>query len=386
MHSRLITPSQAMQAAAAGLLSFCLAIVIAATSARAHELTPAIADLTFEEGAYSVRIETNLEAIIAEIGPDHDETANSPNAERYDTLRALDSQGLSDAFDAFSERFLDGIDIDIDETPSPLQLETVEFPQTGDTEVARISTLTLRGALPPGAQALTWQWAEVFGPIVLRTETDVAEEGYAAFLAAGETSEPIAVTGQQPRSGWAVFIDYIGIGFEHILPLGLDHILFVIGLFLLSTKLRPLLVQVTAFTLAHTVTLALGMAGIVDIPGSIVEPIIAASIVYVAIENILSPTLTRWRPFVVFGFGLLHGLGFAGVLTEFGIPDGQFVTALIGFNIGVELGQLTVIAICFALVGAWFGNASWYRRGIIIPGSVIIALIGTYWFIERTLL
>jgi len=170
-----------------------------------------------------------------------------------------------------------------------------------------------------------------------RTETDVAEEGYAAFLAGGETSEEIAVEGHQARGIWAVFVDYIGIGFEHILPLGLDHILFVVGLFLLSTQLRPLLLQITAFTLAHTVTLALGMLGIITIPGSIVEPIIAASIVYVAVENILMKGLSPWRPFIVFVFGLLHGLGFAGVLTEFGIPSGQFLPALIGFNIGVLL-------------------------------------------------
>lgn len=386
MHSLLSGLSQASRAVTLVLWSFGLLFVIGMNTARAHELSPAVADVIFSEGAYDVRIEANLEAIIAEIGPDHDDTNTSPNAQRYDELRQLDSQALEEAFKDFSDQFIDGVSIQIDEGPSALALSETEIPEVGDLELPRISVLKLSGQLPEDAEFLTWEWAKNFGPVVLRTETDVADEGYAAFLAGGERSEPIAVTGQKPRSGWAVFIDYIGIGFEHILPLGLDHILFVIGLFLLSTKLRPLITQITAFTLAHTVTLALGMAGIVNIPGSIVEPIIAASIVYVAIENILMPTMSKWRPYVVFGFGLLHGLGFAGVLTEFGIPTGQFVTALIGFNIGVELGQLTVIALCFALVGAWFGNASWYRRVVIVPGSVIIALIGAYWFIERTLL
>ena len=175
----------------------------------------------------------------------------------------------------------------------------------------------------------------------------------------------------------------------------------MLGLFLLSTQLGPLLWQVSAFTLAHTVTLALGAMGLVTISGSIVEPLIAASIVYVAFENILARGLTRWRPFVVFGFGLLHGLGFASVLGEFGLPEAQFIPALIGFNVGVEVGQLTVIAL--AATTLWFGcfTASRARftgadalvakypvmfRAWSVTGSLIIGGIAIYWVIERTVL
>jgi len=166
------------------------------------------------------------------------------------------------------------------------------------------------------------------------------------------------------------------VGFDHIIPKGLDHILFVVGLFLLTTAIGPLLWQISAFTLAHTITLALGMLGILNIPGNIVEPIIAASIVYVALENIIFPKMTAWRPVLVFAFGLLHGLGFAGVLSEFGMPQGQFLAGLIGFNIGVELGQLAVIAVCFLAVGLWFGKKPWYRKVVVIPGSLIVACNG----------
>ena len=148
----------------------------------------------------------------------------------------------------------------------------------------------------------------------------------------------------------------------------------------------PLLWQVTAFTAAHTVTLALGALGWVVVPGSIVEPIIAASIVYVGIENVRTTELTKWRPIVIFVFGLLHGLGFASVLGEFGLPAGQFIPALIGFNIGVEVGQLTVIALAFLAVGLWFGQKPWYRTMIAVPASMMISAIGIYWVIERTLL
>ncbi len=182
-----------------------------------------------------------------------------------------------------------------------------------------------------------------------------------------------------------VFTTYLTIGFVHILPKGLDHILFVVGLFLLSTRLKTLLWQVTSFTLVHSVSLALGMLGIVQISPSIVEPLIAASIVYVAIENIVTDELKRWRPFVVFGFGLLHGLGFARVLAEIGVSQTHFFTGLVAFNLGVEFGQLTVIAFCFVTVGFWFRRRSWYRRAITIPASIAIAFVATYWFAERVI-
>ena len=91
----------------------------------------------------------------------------------------------------------------------------------------------------------------------------------------------------------------------------------------------------------------------------------------------------EWRPFVVFGFGLLHGIGFASILTDVGLPQGAFFPALIGFNIGVELGQLAIIAVAFGLVGYWFGPKAWYRRAIAIPASLAIAAMGAWWFVER---
>ncbi len=117
-----------------------------------------------------------------------------------------------------------------------------------------------------------------------------------------------------------------------------------------------------------------------------VEPLIAASICYVAIENVFTNHLNPWRPAIVFGFGLLHGLGFASVLEEFGLPETHFIPALLGFNVGVELGQITVIAIAFLAVGFWFRNKPWYRSVITIPASLVIAGIGAYWVLERTVL
>jgi len=178
------------------------------------------------------------------------------------------------------------------------------------------------------------------------------------------------------------FALFIRAGIEHIIPKGLDHILFVLGIFFSSLLFRSLLWQVTAFTLAHTITLALSALGFVQIPGSIVEPIIALSIVWIAIENCLFKQTSKWRPLIVFGFGLLHGLGFASVLNEYGLPKANFISSLLAFNIGVELGQLMVLLAAALLV--WFiRKKEWYRNRVQIPASLMIALIGLFWFIER---
>lgn len=182
-----------------------------------------------------------------------------------------------------------------------------------------------------------------------------------------------------------VFTVFTWLGFTHIVPKGLDHILFVLGLFLLNPGWRPLLWQVTAFTVAHSITLALAIQGSISVPSEIVEPIIALSITIIALENVLSRELKPWRPLVVFTFGLIHGLGFAGVLEEIGLPDGEKWLALLTFNLGVELGQIAVILL--ALGAVWFFRQSpWYRQRITIPASLLIGAVGFFWFLERTVM
>lgn len=176
---------------------------------------------------------------------------------------------------------------------------------------------------------------------------------------------------------------YLKLGFEHIIPLGIDHILFVLSLFLLNPKLKPILTQATAFTVAHTVTLGLSMYQIINPPSAIVEPIIAISIVYVAMENILSPKLKPSRIGIVFLFGLIHGMGFASVLGNLGLPKDSFLTSLLLFNLGVELGQISIILLAYVLLGKFFGNKPYYRKYIVIPMSALIVIIATYWTIQR---
>jgi hypothetical protein len=177
---------------------------------------------------------------------------------------------------------------------------------------------------------------------------------------------------------------YLKLGFEHILPLGLDHILFVLSIYFLSPKLKTVLWQATAFTVAHSITLALAMYGYIEPLPSIVEPIIALSIFFVAVENLLVQQLRPSRIAVVFGFGLVHGMGFAGVLSDLGLPPGSYFNAIISFNIGVELGQIAVILIAYFLVGRWFSDKVWYRQWVVNPVSVFIALVALFWTFERT--
>jgi len=178
---------------------------------------------------------------------------------------------------------------------------------------------------------------------------------------------------------------YVKIGTGHILPGGLDHILFVLALFFSTRRLRPLLIQISAFTAAHTVTLGLVASGVFAPPASIVEPLIAATIAFVAIENIIFKDMTRWRPFVVLAFGLIHGMGFAGYFGTLGLPAGQFWSALLGFNLGVEVGQLTVILAAALLV--WpvrrIVSEGQYRHIIVWPVCGLIGLTGLIWTVQR---
>jgi hypothetical protein len=187
----------------------------------------------------------------------------------------------------------------------------------------------------------------------------------------------------EKMSGKDAAILYLELGYTHILPLGFDHILFILSLYLLSPKLKPVLYQATAFTVAHSVTLALSMYHVIKPPANIVEPVIALSIMYVALENIFSPRLKKSRIGVVFLFGLVHGMGFASALGNLGLPQKSYLTSMLMFNLGVELGQITVILSAYLLFGKWFGNKLWYRKGIVIPLSVIIATIACFWTIQR---
>lgn len=365
------------------LLILFLTTLVPLSEAVAHEVAPAIVTLKLEgDRKYALVLKANIEALLAKIGSEHEDTGDAPTAALYNTLRQLPPSQLEPRFRDFAADFLPGIGLAFGGKAINPTIDTVDIPPIGDVALARESTVMLSGTVPVDAENLTWAYPQSYGASVLRIERK-DQELQAQFFAAGAKSEPIALGIVEQRSWWEKAIDYGVVGFTHILPKGLDHILFVLGLFLLSTNWRPLLWQVTAFTIAHSVTLALGLYGIISISPAIVEPLIALSIVYVAIENIFTKNLHAWRPVIVFAFGLLHGLGFAGILTGIGLPRSDFVLGLVAFNVGVELGQLAVIGLALLLVWRWIGE-TWYRSRIVIPVSLAIAATGAWWFVERT--
>ncbi len=382
------------------LTAFSVFLTVFASNTAAHELRPSVADLTVADGQVELVMRLNIEAFLADVDLDGlEDTDDSDNAEKYDALRALTGAEIAGQVSALLEDWNALPLVAIDGSAVSLTSQSIVVPDDIAFEFARETTWTLVGDVAPRASTVQVNWPEAAGALLLRQEG--VEDGYLGYLNGGDQSPEISVSGGGYQGGWGAFLNYIPVGFDHILPHGLDHILFVLGLFLLSTKLGPLLWQVSAFTLAHTVTLALGALGLVNIPGSIVEPLIAASIVYVAIENIFFTGLSKSRPVIVFLFGLLHGLGFASVLGDFGLPQGHFVPALIGFNVGVELGQLAVIAmaavvIFFAVELARLAPLDGLEeevrdydvmfRACSITGSLIIGIIGAWWVVERTLL
>ncbi|NNE52000.1 MAG: HupE/UreJ family protein [Sulfitobacter sp.] len=383
------------------VLTLLSSLLLGSAPLRAHELQPTIGDLRVAGETAELVLRINLEAFLAEIDLDAvTDTNDAENAEGYDDLRALSGSEIAARAPLLLERWNSLPMLTVDGAPVPLDSVSVRVPEGVDIELARVSEWQLRAdGIDAAARTLVFTWPDGAGAMVLRQQG--VEEPFTGYLDGGQSSPEIALAGGDAQTGWQAFGSYVPVGFDHILPQGLDHILFVLGLFFLSTHLGPLLWQVSAFTLAHTVTLALGALGLVNVPGSIVEPLIAASIVYVAVENIFISGLSRWRPLVVFGFGLLHGLGFASVLADFGLPQGQFIPALIGFNVGVELGQLAVIAMAAVLI--WLavqaaraapldGMEEEVRehevmfRALSVTGSLVIATIGAWWVVERTLL
>ncbi len=330
-----------------------------------------------------MEITATLESLVAGIDlRGLEDTNDAPEAERYDALRALDPAAFEAELRAAWPSIATGFALMAGDTALLPEIAAVTIPEPGDPELPRDSVLVVTAALPDDGSNVTVGWSAAYGALVVR-QVGGGEDAYSALLQDGAVSEPLPREGYAAETAGSVFLRFIVQGFEHIIPKGLDHIVFVLGLFFFSLAIKPLLVQVTSFTLAHTVTLALAALGYVTIPASIVEPLIAASIVFVAVENILRPKLGVWRTAVVFAFGLLHGLGFASVLGELGGGQANFIARLIGFNIGVEFGQLAVIAAAFLLVGLPFGKMDWYRPRIAVPASAVIAAIGVYWFVER---
>jgi hypothetical protein len=377
-----------------GLLCWSAALLFWVAPAAAHPTLSTSAVLKVEpSGRVSVAIQHDVLAFALD-----DTSQNVPDQAMYELLGSTDavlSQTLQDA----RERFASSFALSADGRPLPVQI--AEFPtlvavrawqreHPGRRLPIKMDILAAAD-LPPGTRTITVRFPTVLDEAILVVDRPAVEPA-SLPLRPGETSPaidvgPPAAPGERPASpagALAVLWRYIRMGFTHIIPRGADHALFVLGLFLLSPRARQLLWQITAFTVAHTVTLTLAALHLVTVPSRIVEPLIALTIAFVAIENLFITKPRPWRAAVAFGFGLIHGLGFASALGEVGLPTGQLVAGLVGFSIGVECGHVAVLGTAFLTLG-WSTRRAWYRRRLAIPLSVVIATIALFWIAQRIL-
>jgi len=350
----------------------CFALIVFARPASAHEIGKTQATLVVRDGAYVADVLVDPDALLTklEVFGDRPLSKGLGRDARDRRIRLL-TAGIADR-----------VRVAFDGVAAGSAIEYRPASAFGDAAAAP-STIRLTGRVPPAAREMTFAYGLALGSFALNVRIgDAALQTF--WLTGAETSAPISLTSPPPPpSSLDVARQYLVLGFTHILPGGLDHILFVLGIFLLSARWRPVLLQVSTFTLAHSITLGLTMYGIVSLPAKVVEPMIAVSIAYVALENLFTTELKPWRLALVFSFGLLHGMGFAGVLHDLGLPRGSFLTALVTFNAGVEAGQLTIIAVASAAVAYWRSDAAAYRRFVMAPASLAIAATGLYWTIAR---
>jgi hypothetical protein len=381
---------------------------------RAHEIQPAVADIAVGKEDVALEISFNSEVLLAGIDASLvNDTNFTAEANIYDGLRSLGAEAITQKIFAHERLLLATVQLRNNDTPLAVKLDEVIVLPQPDLSLPRLTRVRISGALSNAQDGVTFQAKPEFGPVVLRQVSGIGAKAgagseasdamlYTAYLLPGDISAPIfaadalRLDGQSP-SMLAVFGNYIRIGIVHIIPKGLDHIAFIAGLFFFSPRWRPLIAQVTIFTLAHSITLALASLGIVKVPAGIVEPLIALSIAWIGVENILRPRimgsgsqrvqpkqgrLGAFRLGVIFGFGLLHGLGFAFVLAETGFSGGSLAINMLAFNIGVELGQIMVLA-PLVLAALWLGRFSWYQSRLASPASALIAAVGLFWFVER---
>lgn len=180
-----------------------------------------------------------------------------------------------------------------------------------------------------------------------------------------------------------IAVEYFQLGYTHVLPNGFDHILFILGIFLLNSNLETVIIQCSIFTLAHSITLGLTATGYIMPETRVIEPLIAISILFVAVENIFHNKINPWRLVIIFLFGLVHGMGFATAIKDIGLSQNHFLGSLLFFNVGVEFGQITIIILAYFTFAKWFNKKEWYNIRIVYPFSCLIGCIALYWTIQR---
>ncbi len=357
------------------------------TSSISHEIKPSIADFTYDEKYLNFKIRLNAELILSNIDASTvSNTDSSSLREIYDKFRILSKKDLEEMFQNSWSEISSNINIKINNESKIITLIKTEVEDIKNFEISRDTHVYLRVLLDKNSEQFTFRWVKNYGPIILRENNNnkVEDELVTEYLQSGIESSQFSFKENNFSKTFNSFAKFFVLGIQHIIPKGLDHILFIFGLFLFSSSLKKLISQITIFTIAHSITLIFVSLSLMRINPQIVEPIIALSIVYIGLENIFKKHIKEYlRYVVILFFGLLHGLGFALVLSDIGYKSSDLFVNLISFNLGIEVAQISIVLALYLLIALNFAKNKNYRIFFQVPSSILISSVGLYWFFER---
>lgn len=348
-----------------------VALALLVSSAQGHEFGVSYSKIDLGAGTISVDLSVNISELEMDVALD-------ANADAY-----ISEDEIRSAAPALGEFFRQAVTVRKGGHACPASAGPVEHDALNE---AVVSTISFPCASGPGAVEVRYDYVSRF----LHPHRNVAEIRHGsqakAFLFTRERPLlKLTLQGDNDFAGagsGSTIVQFLEEGIEHIL-IGYDHIAFVVGLVVVGGSLAGLVKVVTAFTIAHSITLALAALGIFALPGTIVEPLIALTVAWVGIENlVLRDFQKRWM--LTFFFGLVHGFGFASVLAGLGLAEQPLVPALLGFNLGVEFGQLAIVIPIFFGLRA-FREQKWHPV-LVKAVSWSLVAAGSWWFIARVFL
>lgn len=373
------------------VISLLIFIFQAPLQLGAHEVEQHFMRLTFTDTKLEGRLEMDAGYALPEMRSNEDDSR--PTGEWFDALSPEEKDRIKVEGEKYLREVLffhlDGQPIDFEISFAKWGTDWSQyFEMRSDTFARMVWKIDWPYPAKAGELELFWNESQDGPSLALATVSENRElplvtvsqgEVYSLASLDGQLSSPPTLTDHRPT-----FWTWLREGFEHVIPKGLDHILFILGLFLLTPKLKPLLTQSIVFTIAHSITLGLTVAGKIPFNGNIIEPLIALSIAYVAIENLFLKELKPWRLGLIFALGLLHGMGFGSVMSELPVDPAALVIPVIGFNLGVEVAQVTILLIALGFT-VWWNEKKEYNY-VRVAASLAIAAIGLYWTIERVFL
>ena len=371
-----------------GRFLFFIFVLLGWSIIEAHEVEQHFMRLTLEDDHLTARLEMDAGYALPELRSNDDDTR--PTGAWFDALSQEQKQRIKIEGQKYLQEVLilhlNGIPISTEITFGQWGTEWTQFfEDRSDTFMRMVWNVRCDYRGDKGDLELFWNEPTDGPSLALATVSDKREhplvtvsqgEIYSlAYIDSMENAPPIVTD-----HGFS-FFSWLKQGFLHVIPAGLDHILFILGLFLLSPKLKPLLTQSLVFTLAHSITLGLTVAGKIPFNAGIIEPLIALSIAYVAIENLFLKELKPWRLALIFALGLLHGMGFGSVMSELPMDPSQLIVPIIGFNLGVEVAQVSILLIALGVTFWWQEKKEyqWLR----IAASLAIAATGLVWTVQR---